>query len=565
MYYTIESGDYNWNTWLTKWFPPLLLLGILVNASGLFITILEPDGALYATIAKTIVQSGDYINLKVEGKDWLDKPHFPFWLTAFSYKLFGINTIAYKLPAFLFWLTGGLYTYLYAKSAYNKNIAKISVLIYLTAAHLVISNNDVRAEPYLTGLIIASVYHFYRASDKGVGYHLVLGSLFAAFGIMTKGPFVGIIISSGFIATWVINKDWKQFLHYRWWLAILLVALFVLPELYCLHQQFDLHPEKIVFDRKGVSGIKFFFWDSQYGRFMNNGPIRGNGDPLFFVHTLLWAFLPWSLLFYVAVIVGVRNIRANTFKTEVVTVGCSLITFIMFSLSRFQLPHYINIVFPFFSIITAQYLYGMFSKSSTRLWVWVQHALCFLLIALLVVLVICFGQEHQHLIITLVLISFAGFIYLFPGDNIPGMMGRSFATVVILYTFINISLYLNLLEYQSGSNAATFINIRKRDEMIGTYLENSYSFAFYIKEPFKYYYSPDSIKAATANHDLVIFTSEESLKDLSESGLTINILKTFPHFHISQLTGQFLNYKTRSKVIRNMVVARVSKARPTSK
>ena len=94
----VEPKNAEWETWLQKWFLPLLILAILVNAGGLFIPILEPDGSLYATIAKTIARTGDFVNLRVDGKDWLDKPHFPFWVVALSFKLLGINERAYLLP-----------------------------------------------------------------------------------------------------------------------------------------------------------------------------------------------------------------------------------------------------------------------------------------------------------------------------------------------------------------------------------------------------------------------------------------------------------------------------------
>ena len=68
------------------WFPVLLLLGILLNATGLFSGIMEPDGALYAAIAKHMALSNDWVNLVADGQDWLDKPHFPFWLAALSFK-----------------------------------------------------------------------------------------------------------------------------------------------------------------------------------------------------------------------------------------------------------------------------------------------------------------------------------------------------------------------------------------------------------------------------------------------------------------------------------------------
>src|SRR5579863_964796 len=160
----IEPNQSQWETWLQKWFVPLLIPAILVNAGGLFIPILEPDGSLYATIAKTMARTGDFINLRVDGRDWLDKPHFPFWMAALSFRLLGMNAFAYKFPALLFWAAGAWYTWRLALSLYGKPVAQLATLIYVSAAHLVISNNDVRAEPYLTGLIIGAVYHFYKAS-----------------------------------------------------------------------------------------------------------------------------------------------------------------------------------------------------------------------------------------------------------------------------------------------------------------------------------------------------------------------------------------------------------------
>ena len=149
-----------------KWLYFFIGLAVLLNFSGLFVTIVAPDGALYAGIAKNMVLRNDYINLFAEGRDWLDKPHFPFWIAALSFKCFGFTTWAYKLPAILFLLLGARYTYVFAKSLYNKDLALWSVLILLTAEHIIISNQDVRAEPYLTGLIIASVYHFYKANTQ---------------------------------------------------------------------------------------------------------------------------------------------------------------------------------------------------------------------------------------------------------------------------------------------------------------------------------------------------------------------------------------------------------------
>jgi 4-amino-4-deoxy-L-arabinose transferase-like glycosyltransferase len=86
----------------TKWLYLFITMAVLVNFSGLFVTIIGTDGTLYAMIAKTMVLHHDYVNLYAQGADWLDKPHFPFWVTALFFNLFGFTTWAYKLPGILF-------------------------------------------------------------------------------------------------------------------------------------------------------------------------------------------------------------------------------------------------------------------------------------------------------------------------------------------------------------------------------------------------------------------------------------------------------------------------------
>src|SRR6476646_7589772 len=109
-----------------KFFPYFLLAGILLNANGLLLDVLEPDGALYATISKHIALTGDWVNLFGDGHDWLDKPHFPFWVSALSFKTFGITAFAYKLPAFICWLVGIWFTYRLTVALYDKLIAKVA-------------------------------------------------------------------------------------------------------------------------------------------------------------------------------------------------------------------------------------------------------------------------------------------------------------------------------------------------------------------------------------------------------------------------------------------------------
>src|SRR5262249_39131704 len=170
------------------WFAVWIGLAIAVHGSGMGLPILGPDAAIYASIAKTMVQQHNYCDVVVHGQDWLDKPHFPFWLTALSFRLFGVQTWAYKLPALLCLLLGAWSTYRFATQFYTPQVARWAVLILLTAEHTILSNTDIRAEAYLTGLIMAAVYTFARAHRTKACWPLILGSGFTACAMMTKGP-----------------------------------------------------------------------------------------------------------------------------------------------------------------------------------------------------------------------------------------------------------------------------------------------------------------------------------------------------------------------------------------
>ena len=329
---------------LVRW---LTLLSLLVNAIGLVTPIINAgDSVTYAALSQHMVRHGDWVNLVLDGQDWLDKPHFPFWVTALFFKLGGVNAISYNLPGFLFHLLGAYYTYRIARLFYGRDAAWLAVLVFVSAFQVMLTSTDVRAETYLTGSM--------------------LGALFSATAVMTKGIFTLITISSGLVALWLYQGRWRVLWQGRWWLALALTLLFTAPELLTLYLQFDAQPDKLVFGRTGVSGIRFFVWDSQFGRFFNTGPIRNtDGNPAFFLHVFLWAFLPWVAVAVAAVVQAWRGWRSSDGRArgQLVYLGASFaVTFGLFSLTSFQLDYYAVIVFPFAAILCGQYLARMLAQ-----------------------------------------------------------------------------------------------------------------------------------------------------------------------------------------------------------
>jgi 4-amino-4-deoxy-L-arabinose transferase-like glycosyltransferase len=550
------SSPLTFDSWLKRWFRWLLPVGVLVNLSGVAGAVAEPDSALYATLARHMAESGNFVELIAHGGDWLDKPHFPFWVTALSFRLFGVGAVACKLPALLFWGLGVAYTYLLARRLYDGTIARVAVLLLLVAQHLILSNNDVRAEPFLLGLITGSVYHYVRAQESRFGLHLVVGSLLAACAVMTKGLFVLIPVCGGLVVHWLVHRRWSELWQPRWWAALGLVGVFILPELYCLYHQFDLHPEKVVFGHTGVSGLRFFFWDSQFGRFMNTGPIQGKGHPLFFFHTVLWAFLPWSLWLYAAVISRVLRRHPEPHeRREFITWGSAGLTFLVFSLSRFQLPHYLNIVYPFFCIITAQWVCRMERPGLVRAAVGVQGFVTGVMLLLgLAVLWVFRPPLAVPAAIGMGAIAAAS-LFLFRSSHLADALGRSFAVSVAFNLMLNGVFYPAVARYQSGSEAASFIN-GLPPRPVGLYDFNSYALELYTQAPVQRW-DLSALRQVASAQPVYLFLPAEAIADLESQGLAVSTLRTFEHFPVTRLNWRFLNHATRPDALRQLVVAEV--------
>ncbi|TDE14708.1 ArnT family glycosyltransferase [Dyadobacter psychrotolerans] len=533
---------------LKRYFPWLLLLGIALNIPGLWLDVMEPDGALYATIAKHMVLHNDWINLFGNGSDWLDKPHFPFWMAAISYKIFGINGFAYKLPAFLFWLLSLYYTYLTARDLFNSSVARISVLIYTVALHSTLANFDVRAEPYLTACVTAAVWHMLKVYRKEKGWHIVAAGIFIACAMMTKGIFVLITIGGGWVIFWALTKQWEQFVNYRWWLVLALSFVFILPELYSLYVQFDLHPEKVVFGQTNVSGVKFFFWDSQFGRFFNTGPIKGKGDPTFFLHTSLWAFLPWSIGLVAGVVYLIRFDKSRDPQRWIIY-GSALITFLMFSMSKFQLPHYIVMEFPYFAIITGYFFYQMSVSTKLGKLVSAQSVLVYILALAISGLFYITHMENAVLGIILTVSIAIGSTLLRYKNPLQQLMYKSYASAMMLYIFLFCFFYPFLLKYQSGGEAAKLIPDEKEHLPVAAYGSFSYAFEFY---------SPGDVKLIRSNNELdnfikdnpcFIYTTAAVGDSLIKSGVDAQVVGSPEFFHITRLKMGFLNHEKRTQTL----------------
>lgn len=537
----------------------VLLLAVAVNIGGLFINFFTNDPGLYALLAKTMVQSGNYTDLMYRGADWLDKPHFPFWMIALSFNVFGISAFAYKLPALLFYFVSVIYTYKLAKKLYNMDTALMAVLILLTAQHAIMSNTDVRAEPYIMGMLMGSVYHFYKLKQKFSIADLFIASAFAACAVMTKGIYVLIPIGTAIVGEYVFTRNFKGLLQWRWVLAIMLVAIFTLPEVYTLYLQFDAHPEKVVFGHQHVSGIRWFLWDSQFGRFNSTGYIiRPAGDKFFFLHTLLWAFAPWALLLYAALLLNFKKVFKRIALPEYVTLAGTIPMLLIFSVSAFQLPFYTNILFPLFAIIAGGFVTKVITDNKGGYFKVSQFIITGLLVLLLVVLNFVFAPGHTPLFCLLTLVLLGGSVYIFKTNKLlPGLFLFTCCVAVWANTYIEIIVYPELLKYKGDVNTAEYINKHYSDNNVFVAFNIPDSFEFYTKQKVSFK-TIDQLTQGTKTNDLIVpppfnelvVANDDVIYALKKKRYcVITIIKQFNNYPNENLTLPFIIEKDRGTTL----------------
>lgn len=545
------------NTFLPKNIYRLLflLLGV-VYIIGLFVPLLDNDSAHHANIALHMYLTGDYVSLIDEGHDYLDKPHLLFWLSAASYQLFGVSSFAYKFPSFLFTIFGVYSTYRLGKSLYNSEVGRLSALVIASAFAFILANNDVRMEAILTASIAFATWQLVDWLNKKRFVNAFGAALGLALAFSTKG-LIGVFVPAvGIFFYMLYKKDWRAFYHWQLLLIIVSFFAFISPVLYCYYLQYDLHPEKIIRGKSDWSGVKFILWQQTFERYEGKSfGGAGSKDYFFFFHSFLWAFAPWSIIAYIAVVNRIRNI-ANK-KYEWLTIGTFFIMAVMITFSGFKLPHYINIIFPSIAVLTSAYLMEKLNAEvlNHRLFV-TQLVVCILcLIAAAIINAWAFPLKNWVVFAGLILfVALSIYTLRSVKSSFQKTMALSILTSAFIFYQLNSNFYPQLLTYQGGNELA-FQTKGKVDSKNIFFWPSIYnpSFQFYSKELKKLF--SDSVLAQ--NHPVWVLTDRNSFAELKQKNLPV--LEQYSHrdYNIGTMSLKFVNPATRKETLDTLFLVRI--------
>ena len=75
-------------------FAAFIFLGAVFHGPALF----DDVDSTQASIARTMLESGDWVTPRIDGVKYLDKSPLVYWLIALSYAVFGVHDWAARIP-----------------------------------------------------------------------------------------------------------------------------------------------------------------------------------------------------------------------------------------------------------------------------------------------------------------------------------------------------------------------------------------------------------------------------------------------------------------------------------
>lgn len=465
------------NAYRTAW-----ALVLLVLACGWVIPpLMDFDAAQIGTISQAMLRRGDWLTLLnrdyVTGLDYdyLDKPHLVYWSAIVGYKLFGQGHMGMRFVSILSTLLACYAVFRIGLRLYGREAGRWAALMFVTAQAILLANHDVRTDSLLTSFTALAIWQLTVFVDTRRWLPLALGFLFLALGVGTKGLIAALVAGSALFFLMLGRRDYSGIFNYRWPAGLLFLFLGLSPFLYAYYLQFDMHPEKWVNGAYGNSGVKFLLWSHSLDRFAGNRDLVASPEFSFFYHTVLWAFLPWSLLMATGVWSRLtelwRTRGASFFTREQLTFAGVWVMFNLMSMARFKLPHYLNILFPLMAVFTAGHLWQWQSavgrEAAIRRMMRVQVWQAGILTGLVLLLALwSFPLRNPW-----VWAGLAGFGLFMTGVYRNRLRLRfgdrlvlfSAASALMVNFFLNTHFYPSLLRYQSGNRMAEEVRVRGID------------------------------------------------------------------------------------------------------
>ena len=329
----------------------IVLVWLAVSALGLGTTSLwESDEPRFAEATRQMLLRGDVLTPYFNGEPRFEKPILFYWMQLPAFVVLSPTETAARLPAALAGLGCLLLTYAIGRRYFSSRAALSGTLVLATTFRFAVWTRMALTDMPVMFWILAVLYCFLSAiEDEPPRTRMAwMGWAAVGLGALTKGPVIAIplLILSVYIA-WTRQPIAIARLHV--WSGMLLAAAIALPWyawMTWLHGRafLDFAIGHEVIARLGYSSIPF----QSQGR-----------SPLWYPRIYLGDAAPWTLFILAAAAWAWsqrKTFDAQTRRGVTIIVIWFVTVFLIFTPSRFKLPHYILPAYPAAALLTGLFL-----------------------------------------------------------------------------------------------------------------------------------------------------------------------------------------------------------------
>ncbi len=292
------------------------------GTAGLF----ETSEGRYASVARYMVDSGDWLVPHHNGLKHFTKPPLTYWITALGLKLFGIN----EFGARFFLSVAGAITilgcYFIGALLFSRIEGFIAATILMSSLFFQIQFRGLTTDPFLTMFETFMVLGFLGFLKKEKQSWAFLFWFMSALAMLTKGP-PGLLPLLGLIPAGLylnFHKQLKKLFSMKiGWAIFLFVGL---------GWYFYL-----AFKIPGL--ISYFVIEETLKRVASNTHQRANPFYMYFLLLPVGLF-PWTVFFVKSLFIQLKNIKNKNFN-QVMLLGWLIFPLIVFSISKSKLAAYV--------------------------------------------------------------------------------------------------------------------------------------------------------------------------------------------------------------------------------
>lgn len=269
----------------------VFVLFAIVYLGSAFSPALQDDAdSTHAEAAREMLANHDFVTLHINGVRYLEKAPMPYWLVASSYRVFGVNEFAVRVPTMLAMLGLVLLAMAWARRAFGERARIYAGLFVATAAGFYLFTRILIPEAILSLFIAGAVYSFFTALEDQSAWRWYAGYACLALAVLTKGLFPLVVIGGTSLIYLVLSGEWRRWREFRLFTGLLLLVAIAAP----WHILAGIRNPKFFW---------FYFVNEHFLRFLGKRyPVDYNKLPasLYWSLHLVWLF-PWSMFLPLAI------------------------------------------------------------------------------------------------------------------------------------------------------------------------------------------------------------------------------------------------------------------------